>query len=100
MTRQLWDFDEVRLLRVKNILELIDVVEDVIDQVLQFLILNSLLLPILILGFFLESYVDKRQESEVHLWIRFKVSSLVLDELVKWNQLVLSCKDVLAIGLD
>lgn len=31
MTRQLWDFDEVRLLRVKNILELIDVVEDVID---------------------------------------------------------------------
>ena len=31
MTRQLWDFDEVRLLRVKNILELVDVVEDVID---------------------------------------------------------------------
>ena len=31
MTRQLWDFDEVRLLRVKNVLELVDVVEDVID---------------------------------------------------------------------
>ena len=31
MTRQLWNIDEVRLLRVKNILELIDVVEDVID---------------------------------------------------------------------
>ena len=97
---QLWDLDEVRLPGLENVPKLVDVVEDIVDEVLEFLFVEGLLLPILVLRLFLKGNIDQSQEPQVHLRVSLEIGPVVEDKLIKRHQLVLASEDVLAACLD
>ena len=100
LTCQSRNIDEVRLLRVENVAELVDVAKNIVYQVLELVLLKLMLRSVLVLLVFLERYVDQSQESEIHLGVTLKVGPVVLNQLVQGHELVLSSEYVLTVGLD